>query len=343
MLGAVIRHYSSPGYVEKRISAAVGPGYHVNIGTTHYNPLRRSFNFHDVSVVPDTLRTPVPAGFKQPRKLSSFAAGSVRASGVDLWTLYKGNIDVDEILIDKPEIHLSINRAVPDDDPHKPRRMPHQVLGTSDTHLRIDKIRVIDGDIRYSEQAIDGSRFGMFRFADLDLTITHLTNDTTRMDHPCVIDARTRLANSGPLHATFEYDLSSPETRMDYRAVIGRMDATSLNKLLVDLKGIRVTEGVLDSTTLNFKIDGDVATGTMKLIYHDLKFEIMDKDDHDQDLKHHFATLMQNRKVHSSNPPDDDEPATVVTVRRERLPHISLMKFVWESAREGMLRSIGAL
>jgi hypothetical protein len=115
-----------------------------------------------------------------------------------------------------------------------------------------------------------------------------------------------------------------------------------LNDLLVDLKGIRIKQGTIDSTTFDIKLNGDTATGTMKLLYHGFKFEIVDKGSHKQGLGDHFATWMQNYKTHSSNPPDDDDPATVITLHRQRLPHISLPKFVFETVREGALRTVGA-
>jgi hypothetical protein len=119
------------------------------------------------------------------------------------------------------------------------------------------------------------------------------------------------------------------------------MNGTALNDLLVDLNGIRIDEGTLDGTTLDIKCDGNTAAGTMKFLYHGLKFDIVDKDSHKQGLKDHLGTWMQNWKTHSSNPEDGDDPATVITLRRQRAPYTSLIKFVWETVREGVLRTVG--
>jgi hypothetical protein len=339
---ALVRYFSSPSFIEKRIAALVGPRYLVDLESSHYDPLRKTFVATGISIVSDTLWAPAkPRDTRRTRRSTSFKASGVRANGLSLVALLKGDLVAGELQVDGPRYRLMMDRGVPSKRIDKPR-MPHVVLGSSDRRIQIDHIRIVDGDIRYSERARDGNRPGTFRFADLDASIANLTNDPERMAQPCVIDVRTRLANSGPLKATFEYDLSSPALKMKYQASIGKMDALALNALLVNLNGIRITSGIIDATTLDIKIDGDVSTGTMKLLYHGLEFEMQDKNSQDQGIGDHVASFLQKSKTRESNPDDDDEPAAVITLRRERAPEISLIKFVWETVREGALRTVGA-
>ncbi len=337
----LVRYFSSPAHIEKRLASVLGPGYTIDIASSHYSLLRQHFVAGGISVESDTLWARAkPRETRRNRRSTSFKASEVRATGVNVAALFNGNIDIDELLFDKPEYRLIMDRGVPSKRRDTPR-MPHTVLASSKTRLRIDNIRVTGGDFRYSERARDGNRAGTFQFADLNASIANLTNDPERMARPCVIDVRTRLADSGPLHATFEYDMSSPVLKMNYHAVIGKMDPLALNELLVNLNGIRVRQGTIDSATLNIKINGDVATGTMKLLYHGLKFEVLDKNSHEQGVKDHAVSFIQGTKTREANPEDDDEPATVITLRRERAPNVSLIKFVWEIAREGALRTVG--
>jgi hypothetical protein len=337
-----VRHFTGPEYVKKRLAEKIGPGYLVDIGSSRYNPLSRSFSLSNLSVVSDTMRAPRD-GHEHPRTRMTFKVGAVRASGINLRALLKGTIDIDGIVIERPVLTLYVDRrGMPLAHARPAVRMPHEVMLASGRRIRISDIRVVDGDIRYRERSRDGVRPGEFRFADLNATIEHVNNDETQKEHPCVIEVRTRLAGSGPLEATFTYDLSSRPLRMDYSAVIGAMNAPALNDLLVDLNGIRIDQGTIDSTRLNIKVDGDTAVGTMTLLYHGLKFEILDKDTHGQNISDHLSTWVQNWKTHSSNPGDKDDPATVITLHRHREPSISLVKFVWETVREGVLRTVGA-
>lgn len=340
--GVLLRHFTGPEYIEKRLTRKIGPGYLIDIGSSHYNPFTRSFALANVSIVSDTLRAP-RKDHDHPETHMKFNVQGIRASGLGLRALRGGRVEMNQIVLDHPKLDLYVDRmGMPVVHARPAVRMPHEVLLASRRRIRIDTVRVVDGDITFSERSRTGVRPGIFRFADLDATIEHVNNHATQREEPCVIDVRTRLADSGPLHATFKYDLSSPTLRMSYHAVIGKMDGLSLNDLLVNLNGIRIQEGTIDATTVDIKVDGDMAAGTMKLLYHGLKFEVVDKDSHEQGVRDHMATWMQNWQTHSENPRNDDEPAIVVTLQRKREPYISLVKFVWETVREGVLRSVGA-
>lgn len=341
--GVLLRHFTGPEYIEKRLTRKIGPGYLIDIGSSHYNPFTRSFALANVSVVSDTLRAPRHhKDHDHPETHMKLNVRGVRASGLNLRALRDGRIDMDGFVLDRPKLTLYVDRqGMPLEHARPAVRMPHEVLLASGRRIRIDTIRVVDGDISYSERSRTGVRPGIFRFADLNANLESVNNDGTQREHPCVIDVHTRLADSGPLHATFKYDLSSPKLRMSYHAVIGKMDGLSLNDLLVNLNGIRVNAGTIDATTVDIKVDGDMAAGTMKLLYHGLKFEVVDKDSHEQGMRDHVVTWMQNWQTHSSNPKDDDDPATVITLNRKRAPHVSLVKFVWETVREGLLRTLG--
>jgi len=339
--GLVMRHYSSPAYLEKRLSAALGPNYLVHIGSSHYDPLGQALDARDVSLRTNPARPAPPKD--RPRTRMSVQVRGVHAGGINLWALRNRNIDIDRILLDSPKVSVLVDRfGVPLNHPRPTMALPNEVIVKSGRRIRIETIHVFDGEIRFSERSRDGVRPGLFRFEDLNATIDHLTNDASQHEHPCVIDVRTLLANAGAMKATFEYDLSSPELRMQYHATIGKMDATALNELLVNLNGIHVTEGTIDGATLDIKMNGNMATGPEKILYHGLKFEVVDKDTHDQNVSDHLTTWLQSWKTHSSNPREKEDPPTVITIQRPRQPYISLIKFVWETLREGVLRTLGA-
>jgi Domain of Unknown Function (DUF748) len=331
---AVFRHFTSPAYVETHLRHELGGDFTVHIGSSHYHLLARSLDASDVSIVADSLRK----GDGQRRTLTIFHLPVVRARGVNFMALRHGTIDIDEIDLERPEARVYLDRHTVSSHPG-PRQMPHEVLLASTRRVRIGKIHVANGDIQYAERPITGDHAGEFRFADIEATLTNLDIEASRAGKPCVIDVRTRLADSGPLHARFTYDLSSKPLKMDYRASMGRMDATALNKLLINLKGIRITGGSIDSLSADISMRDRRATGTVRFPYHGLKFEMLDKNSHERDIGDKFWTFMYSRKVHKSNPEDDDEPVTVATVERQRLPPVSLMKFVWETVREGVFQT----
>jgi hypothetical protein len=333
-----LRNCTNPDYIEERISAAMGPDYRIDVGSSVFNPLARRFVAADISIVPDTTSPAVRDGKLRTRY--AFAASELRVIGIDLWALYHGRVAVGSIRIKAPVAEIYLDRTVPGAQEATPSTLPHELLVSCGRPVRINTIHITDGDLRYSERAADGIRPGTFQFADLSAMITHVTNDTTRMGTPCAIEVRARLADAGQMEAMFEYDLASKRLNMAYRGSVGAMGASSLNELLVDLEGIRVTGGTIDSTSFSFHVVDDVATGELQVLYHDVDFEMVDKNTREEGISERFATFMTNTKIRPSNP-DGDEPPIVVTIVREREPHVPLFKFVWKTIREGLLSTLG--
>lgn len=337
VMAAMVRHYTGASSIERRLSRELGPDYHVSIESSHYDLLTRTFYATGVSVVADSLRRDQGSSPTRRRTQSSITVPSAWAKGVDLWALRRGDFDIDEIQIDKPEVRVFLDRKVPGSH-HGPRRMPHEVLMSTDKKVRIGTARIVKGDIQYKVRAIDGTRPGTVRFGEFYATVTNFQNFSH--PEPCVIDVQTRLAEPGLLKVTFNYDLSSKPMKMDYRAGMGRMNASALNDLLVNLKGVRITSGTIDSLAADIEVNGDIARGTVRIPYHGLEWELLDKNSGKQDLKDELIMLLYSGKVRDSNP-DDDDPLIVIDVRRQREPQISFLKFVWETVRQGMLLTVG--
>ncbi len=344
----VVRHFTGAEYIEKQLSAAIASANGVNrvrIGSSNFSPLRGSFFARNFEFLPDTLllaeRT--QAG-TPPRARYSVTASSLRVHGIRLWPLLRKQIVADSVAIDDVRIDVYLDRTAGPVPPVKPATLPHMAFRSIDRPVRIDIIRLTNTAISYSERASDGGAPGTIRFTDLWATAYNVTNDSTRMtpSTPCTIDLRTRIAGAGRLDATFSYDLLSPRLSMTYRGTVTRMSAEPLNDLLINLEGIRITSGVIDSTWFDFKVNEDLASGTMQVLYRDLAFEMLDKITLERGLAARLQTFIVDKtKLSGANPADDRTPARVAAILRERRPESGLLRFLWETLREGILSTLG--
>jgi hypothetical protein len=219
--------------------------------------------------------------------------------------------------------------------------LPHQLLMRLGHRVRVDTIN-LNGRMRYSERAWDGTRKSSMRFEDLSVGIANLTNDPLQAARtPVEIDLRTMLAGAGRAHVVFEYDLSAPRLTLSYRGGVGPMDGKALNETLVNLEGMRVVDGRHDSTSFDIKVKDDVATGQMLLLYHHLQIEFLDKATGKQglgdELRSFYAT---NFGIHTKNGWKSDSPAQSVQIHLTRGADIPIFKFVWHTIRQGLLGTI---
>jgi hypothetical protein len=349
----VERHFTSAAYIEKSLNTAMasGKGVHrIKIGSSRFNLLRGTFSANHVEFLPDTtlVAQKIKDG-KPPRTRSTIVVSSLRIDGIRVWPLLHRNIIIDSITLDDARFDIAtVRKPGPKPAPNPsppPATLPHVSFQSLGMPVRINMIRMTNSIMTYSETARDGSRPGTIRFSDLNTKISNVTNDSTLMTAgtPCTIHVNTLLNESGRLDATFGYDLLSPKLSMSCRGTVSRMNAKPLNELLENLNGIKITSGVVDSTRFDFKIDGDdIARGTVEVLYHDLDIQMEDKVTLEQDLMARFKSFVNDKvKMHESNPTDEDKLATVATIARERTPQTPLIKFLWETLREGILTTLG--
>ena len=344
---ATVSHVIGARFVEKRLderlSAATHGLYRFRLGGTSYDLRRRAFVASDLRIAPDSTAWEERRRARTlPGIRVSFEAPMVRIRGIDLWSLARGRVAVETVVLEDPVVSVleDRRRTVPESPP-RPARMPHELLRKIPCPLQVDTLVVEDGRVHYSEIAHDGVRPGTIRFEEVLATVYDLMTDSPP-DAPCRIDAQLLLAGAAHTEFTLEYDLASPRLNLEYRGRIGRMPATALNEILVDLEGFRVKSGVLDSTWFDFDVKDDLATGNVQVLYHDLDTELVDKVTLERGTSAKLQTFINNTfRLAAANPGGDLAPAIVVPVRRERLPDENLCEFLWVILRVGVTETLG--
>lgn len=274
-----------------------------------------------------------------------FSAGPLALTGIDYWNLIENGAGAAALLrVDSLFVDVYCDRTLPMPPESPPPTLPHEAFQAIDMPIRLDTIRVIQADLRYSERAEDGTRRGTITFEDTWGTIYNVTNDPHRMTPttPAVLEARSRLAGAGRLDATIRYELLAPSLTMAYRGTLGSMDATAFNQVLVDLEGIRIESGHIDDLWFEVKVNQGVASGALRAIYRNLKIETLNKRSRERNLGHRIETFIANiSKIQSDNVAEGDTPPRVVVIHYERKAEEPIFKFMWKSLREGLLSTTG--
>ena len=331
-------------HVQRRLERAVAEGtdslYVVRIGSSRFNLLGRSFQLTDFELFPDTAAFR-RRGDSMPHTRYLVTARSIGLNGLGVLRFLRRELWATLATIDSMRMEIEVDRNLPR-GPLTPTLLPHQALRNGRPY-RLEEIRITRSSIKFFERAADGTRFGRLPFTDIEGTLRNATNDPLRMSvaSACEIDVRARFADASSMVARFEYDLTAPGLDLAYRVSFGPMDAKALNPFLVDLEGIRIRDGRLDSAVLTADVRDDLATGRLELRYHDLAIETLDKVELDRSLKDKVQTfIFNNFKLRNANP-DGDEAAVVATLRRRRAPETPLFKFLWQTLRDGVFQTLG--
>lgn len=342
----VVRHETSAASMERRLLAALGPSraslYRVRVGSSHLSVLAGTYLATGIEIIPDSVafRQRREAG-KPVRTRFSLRAASFKVTGLDVWGLFRDRLETANAVAESVMVEVYLDRTVPDRGDTL-RRLPHELFRTIARPVRIDTFRFENSEFRYSERAVDGARPGTIRFANARVGVYNLTNDTLRSDTPVVIDVHALLAGSAPMAAVFEYDFGTPKLNLDYHGSVGDLDARRLNEMTVNLEGMRLTSGHLDSAWFKFRVKDGVANGEMQLLYRDLKAEFVDKVIRESGVSDWIKTFVANNfTLRRDNRRDSDHPARTVSVRGfVRTPNLPLFKYVWHTLRKGLFVTI---
>jgi len=335
-------------HLRRRLEAAVAAGtdslYLVRIGSSHFSLLGRSFRITGFELYPDTaaFRRRAKAGLElEPHTRYVVRAASLRADGIGLWGFFRRQISINSAAVDSLQMEILVDRTKAL-GPQTAVKLPHQSLQAGKP-FRLGRLRIEHSELRFSERAIDGSRFGTIPFTELNAVISNVSNDPLRMSAatPCEIDVRALFAGAAPLRVRFEYDLAAPQLNLTYRGSIGPMSVKALNKFLVSMEGVRIRDGQLDSADFKVEVRDDVARGQLLLLYHDLEIETLDKITRDRDLSDALNTFIFNHFKLDTHNPHSGKPPLLAPLLHRRLPETPLFKFIWLTLRDGVFQTLG--
>ncbi|HEV8611860.1 MAG TPA: hypothetical protein VGQ73_00030 [Gemmatimonadales bacterium] len=333
-------------HVQQRLAATVARHsdslYLIRIGSAHFSLLGRSLLISGLELSPDT------AAFARRGKLAPVSgtrflvtAASLHVTGIDLWRFLRNQVWVHSAELDSMRAEVLVDRTRPR-RPEHPVRLPHQVLQAAGL-LRIDRFQIAHSQIRFSERASDGARYGTLRFDSLDVAASNLTDDPLRMSvaTPCEIEVRALLEGVGPTAVRFDYDLVAPRLNLLFHGSVSRFGGRALNDILVDYEGFRIRSGELDSLWFDVTVRDDTATGKLKLLYHDLEIETLDKVSRERDLGDLLRTFIFNHFKLQSENPSSGAPPRVIALWHQRRPEDGFFRTFWRTLRAGIFQTLG--
>jgi hypothetical protein len=118
------------------------------------------------------------------------------------------------------------------------------------------------------------------------------------------------------------------------------MEASELNPILEKSASITIISGKINSMNFSFTANNTKATGNLKLLYEDLKFDMMDRQTGETTaLKEQIKSLIANIIVLESNPMPGEEVRPGV-IEYERDPERYVFGYFFRSILSGMKTSV---
>ncbi len=209
--------------------------------------------------------------------------------------------------------------------------------------LNIDSLAIINGDVIYSEHAENSEEAGKISFNDLQVKIYKITNDSAYKEREAFFElqAEALVMNAGRLSISIKAPLFDRNNTFKVKGSLAGMEVAKLNPMLTNNAFVEAKSGVIESMNFSFTADNTAAAGSLKILYNNLKIEVLDKQSEtSSSLKGWLRSLIANMIILESNPLPNEE-AREGTIEYKRDPERFLFNYAFKSILTGLKQSLG--
>jgi hypothetical protein len=260
------------------------------------------------------------------------------------------NIDIPRLL-NRQQLHIGSMTAGSSwheiyNNYHWPNRLrpvrqyvyPHERLQLLAFDIRIDTIKTHNGYLQYAIAAKKSKQTAKLFLTNIESTVYNLTNNTLQKKRNpyllCYSDSR--MMGTAHTRTKYKFNLESKSGAFSASIHMGRMDAKAINPLAAPLGLIAVRSGTIDQMNMYLKADEQTAKGNIDLYYHDLKINLLKRDDQADSLKKRgFLSFVTNAVMPNDNPKKNGKfrkgPINVIHDRRT-----SFFGLLWKCSQDGM-------
>lgn len=208
--------------------------------------------------------------------------------------------------------------------------------------LNIDSIRLLNGNISYTEHAKGANEPGNLNFNKIHASIYKISNNTIYKTRSAFLklSCDALLMEKGKIKVLLKAILFDPSNTFSVNGTLTGMEAKELNPFLEKNAFVYVTSGKIDGMKFSFTSDNSSSSGQMNLLYHGLNLTVKNKRSDDTTaFKERFISAIANSKILSSNP-IPGENARTETIYYRRDPEKFLFSYCAKSILSGIKSSL---
>jgi hypothetical protein len=246
-----------------------------------------------------------------------------------------GSVLVDGLVLDDYR-----DKRVPERPDFKPP-LPQQALLASKGYIKIDKVKLTNGKVTYSEQV--GDEPGSIFFDKMEGSVENITNDSLLVQKNTImkVNASMYLMGKGLLKAGIDIPLGAKNDAFTFSATMSKLDLREVNPMLTKLFPAEIISGNAEKLVMtDVKADDDKAVGRMDFYYKDLQIK-MDavKQTTWNKIKSGAISWAANVYVKNENPKNGKFTQGIIYFERNK--HKSLFNFLWKSTFSGLKSTMG--
>ena len=235
----------------------------------------------------------------------------------------------------EPILKVFNDKTLPAPTKSKVGNYPHQLIQKLDVPIYIKTIRISKGLVSYRERAEKSALIGRVFFTGLNGSLSNVTNMPAKMkaNNIMTVRANAKFLGEADLSTTWQLPMDTKTGAFKIKGELKSMDALKLNTILEPLAMATVKKGQIDKVVFDMA-GGDLkADAKVTFLYHDLKLDILKKDEEDNQLKKKgLISVLANTIIKNEN----TKAGNSKQVTNDRIAIRSFFNLVWKTIYVGV-------
>ncbi|MEO6549871.1 MAG: hypothetical protein ABIN94_17850 [Ferruginibacter sp.] len=234
----------------------------------------------------------------------NLALNNIVLGGVNVGKLIgQKELDIETASL-QPIIKIYNDRTLPAEKKSKVGNYPHQQILKLPFAVYIRTVKLSNGLVSYREKAIKSKLTGNVFFNNINATINNVTNipDHIKANELLKLNATAKFLGEGNLVTEWQFPLKAANSgAFIISGKMQSMNAAGLNPVIEPLAMASIKEGKVDGLSFTMNGTNKNATANILFLYHDLKLEILKKDEEAELKKRGLISMLANTIVKNAN------------------------------------------
>jgi hypothetical protein len=241
--------------------------------------------------------------------------------------------------IHNPVIDVLLNKDKPDSKDTAGPFMPNEILSLIKIPLRLDRLSVTNGQLKYGERFGLDAKPALITFDSMQVSAEGIANRDDR-GAVLVVHAQAQFVKAGTMTVQMTIPVATSDFSFQYSGSLSGMDLSPINSFLEISDHMRIKEGVLEAVTYEINVASGRATGNVSGVYRNLTIAAINKTTGSEKGFSDKVTsfIANNFKIRRKNVPGSMKIGKVSYTRQ---PDDPFFQYAWFSLRTGVRDVLG--
>lgn len=320
--------------------------YYFHVDSLTLNAASRELYMSNISLEPVGHKNDFSKKLDYYRDRYDIKVKNVSIQYIEWWDiLSEEGFTARQIKLKDGDIEIFADRTLPDPHKNKVGNYPHQLLTRLKLPVMINNIDANNFHVIYTEINPKTGKRGSITFNSINGNFTNVTNrkEVISQNKYFTLNADAQLMKTGPLHATFKFDLEKAATgNFSLDLQMNKMNGKVLNDATIPLGLFEIKSADINKIIVHMNANDNGSNGTVAFYYDNLQVEVLKQDEDQQNKlkKRGLLSFIANAFIIEKSNTPDDKNKDPKYVSYKRNPEKSFFNLIWKTIFTGLSNTV---